>query len=263
MDHDHWLDRLNKALVSEASRRGVVRLAAALSGWRLFGGATGIGVSAAKKKRCAEDLCARYYKSKRGRKKCEEKCGRCRVRAKFCIKGPDLAHPNADLHATCCKDGFKCCQDTLKCCKEPSECCPASHVAAGKLPCCGNGKKCCLESESGCCATGDPGPSDCLDGRPRCNGRCCDTGWSCFGSGGNEQCCTSDKIPAPCTFADPNLVCVYEENFVCCDGNGHARNPPEDYWCCGRGPHATSFLATDAVRNRPDCYPPISIHRAP
>jgi hypothetical protein len=293
MNTDHWFDRLNKAFVGELDRRHLLRVAGVLSALPLIG-VPATPVSAAEKPgRCAKAkaLCARHFKSKLQRQRCEEKCGRCRVRAKFCVAGPDLAHPDVKKHATCCHASQKCCQNTLKCCPEAAECCPASHVKARKFPCCGAGKKCCLDAADGCClsseyccpgvgcvadrqacdcATGGECPeAPCPDGQPRCNGVCCTlhpTGrrTRCFGG---TTCCQEDYVEpfwCPGTTPNPTLICVPDASIVCCDGYSYnvGTIDPTIYVCCGRGSNASGRIQLASIGCGPQLeqYPPLATH---
>ena len=283
MTADHRFDQLNKALVQNPSRRGVLRAAVALATGLLLGGATAAAAKPkpkAKPKRCAKALCARHFRSETQRRRCEEKCGRCRVRAKFCVAGPDLAHPDADRHATCCKAGQKCCQATFRCCHGADQCCPAAHVKAGKAPCCAG--SCCLEDPSGCCPTahrccpglgcvaGDTCPEDvpedaCPEGRPRCNGQCCPRLQSgqplrCFGG---TTCCPDDYVePFWCPGQAPNssVVCEPDTSRVCCDGHYYitGTTDPTTWVCCGRGPTGQVGRVNYVCPAGLERYPPLA-----
>ena len=136
MKTDHWFDRLHRVVLSHAPRREVVRVAGAL----LAGGLVGrreTGGAGAAQERCSRSLCRRHFETKKDRDFCEIKCGRCRIREKFCIIGSG--------RATCCHEDEKCCQNGKDCCPEDFVCCLADNVVA----CCPNGQECCPHSRAG------------------------------------------------------------------------------------------------------------------
>jgi hypothetical protein len=257
---EHWFDSLNRTLLTdEAPRRGLLRSASAL----MAGLALGAGRAAVAKKkkkrgdkkkkdnkkgngngnggggsgsRCGQPACANQWPDDpKNRTACEEKCGRCRIKAKFCIIPPDDNNPN--LRATCCEEHQSCCPDhgsetgylcvnlnsDSRHCGECNRECDDGQICLGE----------CIDNPA-------PPPGACTN-CPAPNWRCCE-GVNCVevasdknncGSCGNacklgEQCvngaCTrrscSGVRPQYClveTISGPQDYCIAAED-ACCDG---------------------------------------------
>ncbi|MGH2618919.1 MAG: hypothetical protein ACRDJC_27135, partial [Thermomicrobiales bacterium] len=185
MNDSHWFDRLNKALVSDKSRRALLRAAAAI----LLGGPPvtaaaknrkGKGKGKGKPKpnppaRCGWDAClAEWPVDEFNRNDCELKCGRCRIREKFCIVE---GNPNIpDNLATCCFEHQKCCPDAGS---QSGMRCVDTENDLDNCGTCGNqcedGQVCrggscgCEDSNCGGCGDGPP----CTTGQVCCDGECC------------------------------------------------------------------------------------------
>ena len=216
MPPEHWFDSLNRALVSPGSRRAAARTATALVAPRLLGGLPANQTDAAQE-RCSRSLCRRHFRTQEDREFCEIKCGRCRIREKFCI-----VHDASNKRATCCHEDQQCCQDTKLCCSLDSVCCPPSPNRVG---CCPAGYECCASDTRGCCRQNEtccPGPS----------GGCVDTTSDDTHCGECGNACPSGTACVDGTCRPPDRPDCFDED---CPPGQRCRNRPGEEPACGCG----------------------------
>jgi hypothetical protein len=195
MSKEHWFDHLNRVVVQKVTRREAMREASRLLAGLLIGRSA---PAAAAQERCARALCRRHFESRNDRDFCEIKCGRCRIRSKFCIVGgtglDDLER------ATCCKEDQRCCQDGKQCCPEDSVCCPSTNAR----PCCPAGESCCASDLGGCCSEHET----CCPGRG-----CTDTASNPNHCGGCNNPCAAGE-----TCVDGSCMVVCPDGWTVCNG---------------------------------------------
>jgi hypothetical protein len=232
MRDDHWLDQLNRVVALNTPRREVVRAAGALITAQLLGWQPAAEAGAAPE-RCGHSLCRKNFTKKKDRDFCEIKCGRCRIRDKFCI-----VRDAKNKRATCCHEDQQCCQDTKLCCSLDAVCCPPSSNRVG---CCAAGRACCpSDFATGCC---EQHQTCCLEGG------CVDTSLDRLNCGGcgiecpRDQICVDGSCLCPpgtkkCVFGGPPTSVPIEacvpERWACC--GYFTCNPGESgplLECCG------------------------------
>ncbi|MGH2613833.1 MAG: hypothetical protein ACRDJC_01215, partial [Thermomicrobiales bacterium] len=165
------------------------------------------------------------------RNDCELKCGRCRIREKFCIVEGDPNNP--DNIATCCFEHQTCCRDPISAsglvcvdtktdidhcghCENP---CPFGMVCVGGRCSCPDGKTDCPD---GCVDTLSD-PRNC-----RGCGDECPEGWECCGG----DCADTQFSPANCGFCDSPCPIGDGAPSSCC--NGVCTNKATDGGNCGQ-----------------------------
>ncbi|MGH2615536.1 MAG: hypothetical protein ACRDJC_09880 [Thermomicrobiales bacterium] len=276
MDHEHWFDRLNKALVGATPRRTMLGAAASVVA-SLALGATPVAEAAknGKKKkknqrkgkgrprRCGPDihaLCdgafAPPLDTPEDRQFCKDKCERCKqAGTAFCILLSDPEDEDSVRRATCCNFADECCGGVVigRCCTS-DRCCAID----GFERCLDPGETCCPGDEAGYCQEGSAccrGGQGCQFCDPphvlnldTCECECpngCDAPYvpnpdtcECECPDGLE-CpveCGDTQIPNPC----PGLPgrCVTDQNYVCCVGHSCViiGDDPDNYECCGVAP---------------------------
>lgn len=252
MRNHHWLDDLGAALADSVPRRTVFGVASTLA-TALLGHAIGQPISArsggkgvrkkAKKKpnsakkpspspaRCGASACAAQWPNDTvNRDACELKCGRCRIREKFCIIEGD---PNDTAKiATCCYEDQTCCN---------GEC---VDLKTDRAHCGACGKRCgfaetCADSQcvSQCGPGGSPCPGSletcCRAGKTCCNGRCIDTVGDDNNCGECGKRCRKPGYPR-------NELCIAGECVCWADGtvwdeSCNGCNNPATWKCCDAG----------------------------
>jgi hypothetical protein len=233
MADEHWFDSLHKTVIGSRSRREVAQSLALI----LPGLVLGVRETAAKKPkkpaRCGRRACAAEWpQDKDNRDACEKKCGRCRIRKKFCIVEGDPRNPARVAtccfeHQTCCplSSGASFCADTRN---DRNHCGTCGHA-------CAEGELCV----HGLCACGVPGGCDCPSGLQRCSAECVDaqTNRNHCGICGNacadwEQCQGGECrgcIGASCCQAGGD----FPDYCVAPNGIGNCRNTQRDWANCG------------------------------
>jgi hypothetical protein len=199
MIDDHWFDRLNRVIVRRAPRREVARVAGALLAGMLLSGAP-VTTTASRQKpkpkpRCGVAACAAQWPDDpENRNECELKCGRCRIRKKFCIRILFPNDPEPLKVATCCHEHQTCCGNKCVDTKTDDQNCGG----------CGNP-----------CAAGE----SCVDGACRttseeCRDADCPVGQRCVWNGADVACGCGEGFK----YCVESTRCIREE-YVCCGGN--------------------------------------------
>ena len=258
MDREHWFDALNKVLVQDAPRRGILRQAFAAAFGAVIGSSlTGDAARKRKKKRkrkpkkkrhkkppqpaprsCSATTCDRAFATPDDREYCEFICRQCDGddARQFCIVEGDPFDP-AKI-AVCCAEGAECCG---------SSCCGGDPGFPGRK-CCGGS---CVNTKTDANHCGECGHR-CAEGRPCVNGQCQDCSWSCChatDSGvcvGPRECCTEacstcvggdaclrwrdgrvggycDERPWTCGVVSP--PCMVDGVVIACCGDGYICTP--------------------------------------
>jgi hypothetical protein len=237
MDREHWFDALNKVLVQDAPRRGILRQACAAAFGAVIGSSlTGDAAKKRKKKRkskpkkkrhkkpprqapqsCTAGACDREFSTPDDRDYCEFICRQCDGDdpRQFCIVEGDPTDP-AKV-AVCCAEGAECCGNS--CCGGPQQ--PGRHCCDGK----------CINTNSNdahCGGCDQPCSADkhCVNGS--CVDRCADSQDVCCGiSCGVERMCCPDASNAIGGFKCAHLPSDRDHCGAC--GNGC---PPYPWACC-------------------------------
>jgi hypothetical protein len=178
---------------------------------------------------------------------CEIKCGRCRIRSKFCI-----VKDAKNKRATCCHEDEQCCQDTMLCCPVESTCCPPNPAGVG---CCANGRTCCpSDLATGCCRqhqTCCPG-AGCVD-KSSDDAHCGGCGIACAA---DESCVDGTcrpQCPAGLTLCGSRCVDTMEDPQNC---GGCGNFNPNGLKCCFGVPcHYTNGVCCQSPGARGTCYP--------
>jgi hypothetical protein len=182
---------------------------------------------------CGEDVCGAHLPEAEWLA-CVEKCGRCRIRDKFCVVKGDAMHP--DPHATCCFEDQQCCQDSRTCCDRSETCCPSDPVG-----CCAAGEACC------------PGVGCCLAGASCCPDGCYDLSSDPYNCGVCGHACIDGEVchQGQCFCADPDAcgcqrdsqcpqgqLCLTQDDQYLCnattDDNCHCGCGPDYNYCWNR-----------------------------
>jgi hypothetical protein len=185
MADDHWFDTLHRVLIERASRRKIVRSAVAFAVGLLFG--EGQDAATAKKKRrkkgkkkiarCGHTECGAYFTG-HDLDYCQVKCGRCRIREKFCVIEGHGEEDHPGWHATCCHETQQCCG--YECCGPNDTCCETKdgrECIRGRVECCVSDSTLgyCVADETCCpgigCVTGTC-ENPCPTGLRDCGGVC-------------------------------------------------------------------------------------------
>jgi hypothetical protein len=245
MDGEHWFDAFNTAVIHTSPRRSILRAAVALSASSILG--MGAGSGAAKKKRrnakkrkkksarCGHAECAAHFTGN-DLDYCQVKCGRCRIREKFCVIESHSHGDHRDWHATCCYADEKCCG--TECCGPDETCCDTKdgkQCVRGSVTCCPSDSTLgyCLPGETCCpgigCVTGSCGQS-CPDGLQYCDGSCreccprCPVNFECID--GTCQCGSGKKLCAGDCIRDIDCCddtdCPLGSGRICLRSGGNA-----------------------------------------
>lgn len=231
---DHWFDAHLRRLVTRASRRDALRLAVAMTVAAVSGEADTAARGKKKRKpkptpgkapaRCGQGECSAHFNSLEDIDACELKCGRCRIREKFCVVAADAAHP--DTHATCCFEQQDCCDGACVELDSDSENC--GHC--GRV--CGPGDLCI----GGDCVPSTPCPSGkdycpyrgCLDLKTDL-GNCGACGNFCIATVGGRRTCVNGQCACadPGWWIDPVCGCT-PPGYTCCSSSNWC---PETHVC--------------------------------
>jgi len=236
MSDAHWFDTLHKDLMRSWSRREAVRsLVVMLPGLLLDPRDTEAeNKHGGKKKSKRPDRCGRaecaatWPRDKDNRDACELKCGRCRIRKKFCIVERDPTDP-AKV-ATCCHRHQTCCptSDGISSCVDMQT--DRSHCGQ-----CGNAcavNEICLDGDCLCAV------NCCPSGQELCAGRCVNTQIDRTNCGGCGLACAEGQWceGAECRGCGTGPGCCSGMfTDYCVDGNGlgNCRDTRTDVNHCG------------------------------
>ena len=158
---------------------------------------------------CGREACESSFTSEEDIDFCQAKCGRCRIRARFCIIESNPANPA--LIATCCLPEQTCCGDECADLRESVSHCGQCNRA------CRFGES-CLDGQ--CVSSCGPGSSPCPDSLAGCcrAGRRCCAGVGCVDTARNSAHCGTcgNACAAQQVCQDGSCACGAGRQF--CDG---------------------------------------------